>query len=270
MGKKEIKDLENMNSEELKEKEVVKEKNQKSKSKPETKSNPKIRGKKYQNKLKQIENRKYSLSEALKLLKEISYTKFDPKVELHINLSIDPKKSDQIIRKVTSIPFGIKKELKILVFGDQDQIKEAKESGATYVSDEETITKVKNGWTGFDKVLATPEMMPKIALLAKILGPKGLMPNIKNNTVTKNIKETISNLISGNSLEIKNEKDFPIVHTIIGPLSFGEEKLKGNFKSIYETIIVARPPKVKNPYIKSITIKTTMSPSIKLDPDKLN
>ena len=167
-------------------------------------------------------------------------------------------------------PVWSEKELKILVFGDQDQIKEAKESGATYVSDEETITKVKNGWTGFDKVLATPEMMPKIALLAKILGPKGLMPNIKNNTVTKNIKETISNLISGNSLEIKNEKDFPIVHTIIGPLSFGEEKLKGNFKSIYETIIVARPPKVKNPYIKSITIKTTMSPSIKLDPDKLN
>lgn len=230
----------------------------------------KIRGKKYLSKKKLVENKKYSLIEALKLLSETSFSKFDPSVELHFNLSIDPKKSDQNIRKIVNLKQGIKKKLKILAIGNEKQLKEAKDSGATYLGDEKILAKIKSGWTDFDKVIATPEMISKITPLAKILGPKGLMPNIKNNTITTKVKEAITNLISGTSVEIKNEKDFPIIHVLIGKLSFGTEKLKDNFKVIYESVLNAKPSKAKLPYIKSLTITTSMGPGIKLDLENLD
>lgn len=229
----------------------------------------KIRSRKYRKQLDKISGKHFPLTEALELLKQISYTKFDPTVELHFNLSIDPKKSEQIIRKIATIPYGIKKDLKILVFGNEAQIKQAKEAGVKYIGDEAIIAKIKNGWVGFDRVIATPEMMPKITPLARILGPKGLMPNLKNNTITTKVKEVITTLLSGNTIEIKNERDFPIIHTMIGKLSLGTEKLKQNFQAVYETVIRARPPKVKNPYIKSLILKTTMSPSIRLGLESL-
>jgi len=232
--------------------------------KPE-KTVKKIRGKKYQTKKKTLTLKEYPLDEALKLLSDTSYTAFDPSVELHINVSTDPKKSDQIIRKIITIPHGIKRNLKILVFGTESELQEAKNAGATYLGNDEIIGKIKKGWVGFDKIITTPSMMPKITTLAKILGPKGLMPNVKNETITTKITDVLKNLLSGTTIELKNEKDFPIIHTIIGKLSFGEKKLKENFITLYHALVNAKPPKAKIPFIKSITMKTTMGPGIKID-----
>jgi len=255
---KEIRNEEIVTKENLPQEETKETERQQSKPK-------KKRGKKYKETLNLLQKEEYTLDEALELLKKASYTKFDPTVELHFNLSTDPKKSDQIIRQTANFPHGIKKNIKILVFGNEKQLEEAKQAGAQYFGDKETIEKIKNGWLDFDKVIATPEMMPKIAILAKILGPKGLMPNPKNNTLTNNISETIKNLLSGTTVEIKTEKEFPIIHTKIGKLSFEKKKLQENFYAIYKTIVIAKPPKVKNPYIKTLIITTTMGPGIKID-----
>lgn len=230
----------------------------------------KTRSKKYQDKTKSVQKKNYLLNEALELLEKTSYTKFDPSIELHFNLSIDPKKSDQMIRIISKMPHGIKKELKILVFGNEKELEEAKKAGATYLGNAETITKIKNGWLDFDKILASPEKMPQIASLARILGPKGLMPNPKNNTVTTKIKETIENLISGNTLEIKNEKDFPIVHVKVGKLSFGKGKIKDNMLSVYNAVLKAKPNKAKNPYVKSLILTSTMGPGINIELSSLS
>lgn len=225
----------------------------------------KLRSNTYQKKAAVLNKDSYTLAEALELLEKISYTKFDPAVEVHFNLSIDPKKSDQLIRQNVVLPHGIKKDLKILVFGNEAELKEAKQAGATYLGDDEMIAKVKDGWVDFDKVITSPAMMPKIAILARVLGPKRLMPSTKNNTITTDIKTTLTELLSGTTIEIRNEKDFPLIHTKIGKLSFNKKQLEENFRTTYEALIKAKPPKVKLPFIKAVTIKTTMSPGIKID-----
>ncbi len=220
--------------------------------------------KRYEALLSKIEKGKtYDPNEAFKLIKELGTAKFDESVEIHIKLNIDPKQTDQTVRGSVLLPHGIGKTKRVLAFVRGDKIKEAEEAGADYIGDQETIDKILNGWFEFDAVVATPDMMPVISKLGKVLGPRGLMPNAKAGTVTQDIGRVIKEIKMG-KIEFKTDK-LGNIHTIIGKVSFDEEKLKENFIALVDAILKARPPSVKGQYIKSIYITTTMGPSIKLD-----
>lgn len=220
--------------------------------------------KRYEALLSKIEKGKiYDPNEAFKLIKELGTAKFDESVEVHIKLNIDPKQTDQTVRGSVLLPHGIGKTKRVLAFVRGDKIKEAEEAGADYIGDQETIEKILNGWFEFDAVVATPDMMPVISKLGKVLGPRGLMPNAKAGTVTQDIGRVIKEIKMG-KIEFKTDK-LGNIHTIIGKVSFDEEKLKENFIALVDAILKARPPSVKGQYIKSIYITTTMGPSIKLD-----
>lgn len=220
--------------------------------------------KRYEALLSKIEKRKtYDPNEAFKLIKELGTAKFDESVEIHIKLNIDPKQTDQTVRGSVLLPHGIGKTKRVLAFVRGDKIKEAEEAGADYIGDQETIDKILNGWFEFDAVVATPDMMPVISKLGKVLGPRGLMPNAKAGTVTQDIGRVIKEIKMG-KIEFKTDK-LANIHTVIGKVSFDEEKLKENFIALVDAILKARPPSVKGQYIKSIYITTTMGPSIKLD-----
>lgn len=220
--------------------------------------------KRYEALLSKIEKGKiYDPNEAFKLIKELGTAKFDESVEVHIKLNIDPKQTDQTVRGSVLLPHGIGKTKRVLAFVRGDKIKEAEEAGADYIGDQETIEKILNGWFEFDAVVATPDMMPVISKLGKVLGPRGLMPNAKAGTVTQDIGRVIKEIKMG-KIEFKTDK-LGNIHTIIGKVSFEEEKLKENFIALVDAILKARPPSVKGQYIKSIYITTTMGPSIKLD-----
>lgn len=220
--------------------------------------------KRYEALLSKIEKGKtYDPNEAFKLIKELGTAKFDESVEVHIKLNIDPKQTDQTVRGSVLLPHGIGKTKRVLAFVRGDKIKEAEEAGADYIGDQETIDKILNGWFEFDAVVATPDMMPVISKLGKVLGPRGLMPNAKAGTVTQDIGRVIKEIKMG-KIEFKTDK-LGNIHTVIGKVSFDEEKLKENFIALVDAILKARPPSVKGQYIKSIYITTTMGPSIKLD-----
>lgn len=220
--------------------------------------------KRYEALLSKIEKRKtYDPNEVFKLIKELGTAKFDESVEIHIKLNIDPKQTDQTVRGSVLLPHGIGKTKRVLAFVRGDKIKEAEEAGADYIGDQETIDKILNGWFEFDAVVATPDMMPVISKLGKVLGPRGLMPNAKAGTVTQDIGRVIKEIKMG-KIEFKTDK-LANIHTVIGKVSFDEEKLKENFIALVDAILKARPPSVKGQYIKSIYITTTMGPSIKLD-----
>lgn len=220
--------------------------------------------KRYEALLSKIEKGKiYDPNEAFKLIKELGTAKFDESVEVHIKLNIDPKQTDQTVRGSVLLPHGIGKTKRVLAFVRGDKIKEAEEAGADYIGDQETIEKILNGWFEFDAVVATPDMMPVISKLGKILGPRGLMPNAKAGTVTQDIGRVIKEIKMG-KIEFKTDK-LGNIHTVIGKVSFDEEKLKENFIALVDAILKARPPSVKGQFIKSIYITTTMGPSIKLD-----
>lgn len=220
--------------------------------------------KRYEALLSKIEKGKtYDPNEAFKLIKELGTAKFDESVEVHIKLNIDPKQTDQTVRGSVLLPHGIGKTKRVLAFVRGDKIKEAEEAGADYIGDQETIDKILNGWFEFDAVVATPDMMPVISKLGKVLGPRGLMPNAKAGTVTQDIGRVIKEIKMG-KIEFKTDK-LGNIHTVIGKVSFDEDKLKENFIALVDAILKARPPSVKGQYIKSIYITTTMGPSIKLD-----
>ncbi|MCX8095206.1 MAG: 50S ribosomal protein L1 [Caldisericia bacterium] len=220
--------------------------------------------KRYEALLSKIEKGKtYDPNEAFKLIKELGTAKFDESVEVHIKLNIDPKQTDQTVRGSVLLPHGIGKTKRVLAFVRGDKIKEAEEAGADYIGDQEIIEKVLNGWFEFDAVVATPDMMPAISKLGKVLGPRGLMPNAKAGTVTQDIGRVIKEIKMG-KIEFKTDK-LGNIHSVIGKVSFEEDKLKENFIALIDAILKARPPSVKGQYIKSIYITTTMGPSIKLD-----
>ena len=204
----------------------------------------------------------YSIAEAVKLLKSFKFTKFDESVDLAINLGVDPRHADQNIRLTTSLPHGTGNDIKVLVVTQDTKEKEAKDAGADYVG-KEFLEKLKTGWDDVDKIVATPDMMPELGKLGKVLGPKGLMPNPKSGTVTTDISNAVKDLKSG-KIELRVEKN-GIVHVQCGKSSFDDSFLEENVKTVYETIMKAKPSSVKGTYFKKMTISSTMGPGIKID-----
>ena len=204
----------------------------------------------------------YSVIDAIKMLKSLKFTKFDESIDLAINLGVDPRHADQNIRLTTSLPHGTGKEVKVLVVTQGPKEQEAKDAGADYVG-KEFLEKLKSGWDDVDKIVATPDMMPELGKLGKVLGPKGLMPNPKSGTVTTDISSSVKEIKAG-KIELRVEKN-GIVHTQCGKSSFEESALEQNVKTIYETIMKAKPASVKGTYLKKMTISSSMGPGIKID-----
>lgn len=206
-------------------------------------------------------SKSYPLEEAVELIKKTSSTKFDSSIEVHVNLRIDPSKQEQQIRTTANLPFGTGKKVRILVFGAKDT-KAIKEAGAE-VGTEETLSSIEKGKINFDKVVATPDWMPKLAKVAKVLGPKGLMPNPKSGTVSPEPEKVVTGLGSG-LIEIKTENS-PIIHVAIGKASAKNSELTENVKSLITSVKAAKPSEVKKELVKDVYLTSTMGPSAKLD-----
>ncbi|MEZ0323676.1 MAG: 50S ribosomal protein L1 [Hydrogenothermaceae bacterium] len=226
------------------------------------------RGKKYLQALKLLDpNKAYSLDEAIAKLKEmanVTQRKFNETVEIAFRLGVDPKYADQMVRGSVVLPNGLGKEQKVLVIAQGEKLKEAEEAGADYAGGEEIINKIANeNWIDFDVVIATPDMMPKLAKLGKILGPRGLMPNPKVGTVTNDIKKAVTEAKKGR-VEFKVDKTGNL-HLPVGKINFDSEKLKENILAVVDAVVKAKPAGVKGQYVKNVALKTTMSPAVKLD-----
>lgn len=225
----------------------------------------KFRGKNYKNEASKIEKGKlYTKEEAVKLIKEVSNTKFDATVEVAMNLNLNVKKADQQLRGAIVLPKGTGKSARVLVIAKGDGAKAAKEAGADYVGDADMIEKIqKENWFDFDTLIATPDMMPALGKIGKILGPKGLMPNPKTGTVTMNVKQAVEDAKAG-KLEYRTDS-YGNVHGIIGKVSFSEADLLENLNAFVKTILRAKPQTAKGTYVKSISLSATMSPAVKVD-----
>lgn len=222
------------------------------------------RGKNYKKALENIDRHKtYDVAEAIKLIKETSFTKFDSSVQVAYNLSVDPKQADQNIRGALVLPNGTGKTKKVIVFATGDQAREAEAAGADEVGDDDLLQKVKDGYMDFDVVVATPQMMAKVGQLGRVLGPRGLMPNPKTGTVTNDVKKAVENVKAG---QVNYRVDRQgIVSVPIGKVSFSEEQLSQNFKALTEAILRAKPSSAKGNYMKSVSVHSTMGPGIKVD-----
>ncbi len=213
-------------------------------------------------------DKEYSLEEAAELLSSFSHPKFDESVEFAINLGVDPKHADQIVRGTVALPNGIGKDIKVLVFARDDLAEEAKNAGADFVGADDMVEKVKGGWTDIDVVVAAPDMMAEVGKLGKILGPRGLMPNPKIGTVTKDIAKAVTEVKAG-KIEFRVEKN-GIIHNIIGKVSFSKEKIVENAKVFVNAILKAKPQVTKGVYMKKVTMTSTMGPGIKLDKSSIS
>lgn len=214
--------------------------------------------------LEKIEQEKlYKLSEAAGLMKDISFTKFDASVDINVRLGIDPRKSNQMVRGVVTLPHGTGKETKVLVLCTPDKEDEAKEAGADFVGLDEYIDKIKNGWTDIDVIITMPPVMSKVGQLGRILGPRGLMPNPKSGTVTMDIGKAVKDVKQG-KIDFKVDK-YGIIHSAIGKVSFEPDKIIENTREFLGTIVKLKPASAKGTYIKSIYLSSTMSPGIKVD-----
>ncbi len=226
------------------------------------------RGKKYQEALKLVDrNKRYTLEEAVDILKkmeEVLQRRFDETVELAMRLNVDPRYADQMVRGSVVLPHGLGKPIKVVVFAEGEDAKKAEEAGADVVGGDELINRIlREEWTDFDVAIATPEMMPKVAKLGRILGPRGLMPSPKTGTVTKNVEQAIKEAKKGR-VEFKVDKAGNI-HMPVGKISFEKEKLLENLYAAIDAVVRARPPGAKGQYVKNIAVSLTMSPSVKID-----
>jgi|SRR5581483_2959066 len=220
-------------------------------------------GKKYNAAATKVEDRPYPLREALGLVKETHYAKFDESVDLAVRLGVDPKHSDQMVRGSVVLPHGTGKKVRILVFAKGEKEKEAVQAGADYVGLEELIEKINKGWMEFDTVVATPDLMGTVGKLGKVLGPRGLMPNPKTGTVTFDLTRAVKEIRQG-KVEYRVEKA-GIVHVSIGKVSFSPEQLAENANVVVDSIIKGKPASAKGKYIKSIIVSSTMGPGIPID-----
>ena len=208
-------------------------------------------------------NKLYSIEEASALLKEITYTKFDASVDLAVRLGVDPRKANQMVRGVVSLPHGTGKDMKVLALVTPDKEDEAKAAGADYVGLDEYLQKIKDGWTDVDVIVTMPSIMGKLGPLGRVLGPRGLMPNPKTGTVTMDVAKAVSEVKAG-KIDFKVDKT-GIVHAPIGKASFSAEKLVGNANELLTTLMKLKPTAAKGTYVKSIFMSSTMSPSIPVD-----
>jgi len=205
----------------------------------------------------------YSLDDASKMLKDITFTKFDASVDLNIKLGVDPKKSDQMVRGVVALPHGLGKVVRVLVLCTPDKVQDAKDAGAEYVGLDEFITKIEGGWTDVDVIICTPTVMAKVGKLGKVLGPRGLMPNPKSGTVTLEVGKAVKEVKAG-KIDFKIDKA-GIIHVSIGKASFSPDKIRDNAAEMIHMIAKLKPASAKGTYFKSIAISTTMSPGIRID-----
>ncbi len=222
-------------------------------------------GKKYRN---AIEGRdtvlRLSVEEGVKVAVEKAYAKFDENLDVAINLGVDPKYSDQMIRGAVSLPNGLGKDIRVAVFCKGDKEAEAKEAGADFFGSDELVEKIKGGWLDFDKAVATPDMMALVGKIGRVLGPRGLMPNAKTGTVTMDVAKAVTELKAG-KVEFKVDKA-GILHAPLGKVSFGPEKLLENFRALLDQVVRMRPSSAKGTYMKAVTVATTMGPGVKIDP----
>src|SRR6202044_4137965 len=221
-------------------------------------------GKKYTAALKQVEARDYPLTQAVPLLQRIKFAKFDETVEIHMRLGVDPKHADQMVRGTVIMPNGLGKSKTVLVIASGDKLREATEAGADFVGGEDMVNKIQSeGWTAFDAVIATPDMMRSVGKLGKVLGPRGLMPNPKTGTVTVDVAKAIKEIKAG-KVEFRVDKT-GIIHSPVGKLSFSRDKLIENASSLIQAVLKAKPSVAKGKYVKSATLCSTMSPGIPID-----
>ncbi len=205
----------------------------------------------------------YNVADASALIKEITNVKFDASVDLAVRLNVDPRKANQMVRGVVTLPHGTGKDVKVLALVTPDKEAEAKEAGADYVGLDEYLTKIKGGWTDVDVIVTMPSVMGKLGPLGRILGPRGLMPNPKTGTVTMDVAKAVSDVKAG-KIDFKVEKT-GIVHAAIGKVSFDADKIEGNARELLTTLVKLRPQTAKGVYIKSIYMSSTMSPSVEID-----
>lgn len=210
----------------------------------------------------------YTLKEASELVKEITTTKFDASVDVDVRLGVDPRKANQMVRGVVSLPHGTGKQIRVLALCTPDQEAAAKEAGADYVGLDEYIEKIKGGWTDIDVIITQPAIMGKIGALGRVLGPRGLMPNPKSGTVTNEVGKAVTEVKQG-KIDFKVDKT-GIVHTSIGKVSFSADKIQDNAKEFINTLVKLKPSAAKGTYIKSIFLSSTMSPGIKIDPKSVD
>ncbi len=221
-------------------------------------------GKKYRAALEKIEpGRKYNLETAITKIKEIAFAKFDETVELTVWLGVDPRKADQLVRGTIVLPHGLGKSKTVLVIAQGDKIREAEEAGADIVGGEDIVTRIKGGWTDFDAVIATPDMMRLVGALGKILGPRGLMPNPKTGTVTFDVTTAIKETKAG-KVEYRVDKT-GVIHVGVGKVSFEPDKLRDNTKALLDAVVKAKPATAKGKYVKKVNLAATMSPGVLLD-----
>ena len=220
-------------------------------------------GKKYTAARQQVPVRPHSLEEAVPLLQKVKFTKFDETVELAVRLGVDPKHSDQMVRGTVVLPHGLGKSKKVLVIANAEKQREAKEAGADEIGGEELVDKINGGWTDFDAVVATPDMMRAVGRLGKVLGPRGLMPNPKTGTVTLDIAKAVLEIKAG-KVEFRVDKA-GIVHAPVGKISFTAPNLIANAHALMDSIVKAKPAAAKGKYLKSVTLTSTMGPGVIID-----
>ena len=220
-------------------------------------------GKNFKRAAERVEKRPYPLADAIRVVEETAFAKFDETVEIAKRLGVDPKHADQMVRGTVVLPHGTGKAMRILVFAAGEKIKEAEEAGAEYVGGEELAKKIEGGWLDFEAVVAAPDMMRVVGRLGKVLGPRGLMPNPKTGTVTPDVARAVQEIKAG-KVEFRVDKT-GIVHAPFGRRSFGTEKLLANAQALISAVVKARPPAAKGKFIRSVSISSTMGPGVKVD-----
>src|SRR5438094_3847997 len=220
-------------------------------------------GKKYRAAAEKVQQRPYQLDEAFQLLKQVAYAKFNETVELSMLLGVDPKHADQMVRGTTVLPHGTGQTKRVLVIAQGEKQKEAQEAGADMVGGEDMVAKIQEGWTDFDAVIATPDMMRSVGKLGKVLGPRGLMPNPKTGTVTFDVAKALQEIKAG-KVEFRVDKT-SIIHVPVGKIAFSADQLLDNATSLIQPVRKAKPPAAKGKYVRTIYVSSTMSPSIAID-----